>query len=295
METWIAFTLLAVVMQSLRTAAQKQIATGISVAATTLVRFLFGLPFVGLYFVVLKNYYKIDAVALSLDFLLMASLAALAQIFATVFLVKALSVKNFAVGTALVKTEAIMTALFGSWFFSAALSWLGYVSVILGVSGTLLASKWTITLKDLWQNQSIKYGIFAGVGFAMASLWLKAAITALQLPGIFGAATTLAYMVSLQTIICLLWIVLKDKKQLSAIRASYRLSWFIGFTSVAGSIGWFTAIGLQNAALVKTLGQTEFFVSLVITYWYFGEKVSLREYQGMALIMLSVVMLLYVS
>ena len=54
MEAWIVFTLLAVVMQSVRTAAQKQIAQSISVLAATLARYLFGLPFAVLYFLVLK-------------------------------------------------------------------------------------------------------------------------------------------------------------------------------------------------------------------------------------------------
>ena len=51
-------------------------------------------------------------------------------------------------------------------------------------------------------------------------------------------------------------------------------------------------MSLQNAALVKTLGQTEFIISLLITYLYFGEKVSTREYLGIALIAISVVILL---
>ena len=67
---------------------------------------------------------------------------------------------------------------------------------------------------------------------------------------------------------------------------------FVGFTSVAGSVGWFTSMSLQNAALVRTLGQTEFIVSLLITYLYFGEKISAREYLGVALIAISVIILL---
>lgn len=256
-------------------------------------RFLFGLPFAWAYFAMLKHYYEVETVTVSSEFLQAATLAALAQIFATVFLVKALSIKNFAVGTALAKTEAIMTALFGAWFFAASLSLLGYLSVVIGVSGTLLASKWSIRVSDLWKNQSIKYGLSAGVGFALASLWLKEASLTLHLPGILGPATTLIYMVSLQTVICLVWIVWKDRQQLRLILNNYKACWFIGFSGVAGSVGWFTAISLQNAALVKTLGQTEFFVTLLITYFYFGEKVSLREYQGMALIALSVMLLIY--
>ena len=70
---------------------------------------------------------------------------------------------------------------------------------------------------------------------------------------------------------------------------------FIGSTSVAGSVGWFTAMSLQNAAIVKTLGQTEFELTLLITYWYFGERISVREYAGMALVGVSVLLLLATS
>ena len=50
MEPWIFFTILAVIMQSVRTAAQKQITQEISVQSATLVRFLFGIKFAVLYF-----------------------------------------------------------------------------------------------------------------------------------------------------------------------------------------------------------------------------------------------------
>ena len=60
------------------------------------------------------------------------------------------------------------------------------------------------------------------------------------------------------------------------------------FTGVAGSVGWFTAMSLQNAALVKTLGQVEFIIGLLITYFYFKERISRREYLGIVLIALSV-------
>ena len=106
METWIVFTLLAVVMQSVRTAGQKQIARKLSIEATTLVRFLFGLPFAGLYFFLLSA--GSEAVLNpGREFFLSASGAGLAQIGATLCLVKALTIRNFAVGTALAKTEAI--------------------------------------------------------------------------------------------------------------------------------------------------------------------------------------------
>ena len=51
MDTWILFTLLAAFMQVIRTAGQKKMALHISPMATTLVRYLFGLPFAAIYLV----------------------------------------------------------------------------------------------------------------------------------------------------------------------------------------------------------------------------------------------------
>ena len=292
-ETWIVFTLLAVPMQSVRTAGQKKISEKMSIQATTLVRFLFGLPFAIAYFLVLKNQYQIDSIAVDGGFFMPASLAALAQIIATVCLVKALTLKNFAVATALSKSEAILTAVLGSLLFSAGLSLIGYFSVVLGVVGVLVAAKWKVSLRDLSDNQSIRYGLGAGLGFALASLWLRQSSLSLELPRLLSAATVLVYMVALQTLICGVWITVTDRVQFSLIKSNLPASLFIGFTSVAGSIGWFTAMSLQNAALVKTLGQTEFVVTLLITYFYFGEKISRQEYLGIALVFLSIVFLIY--
>ena len=292
-ETWIVFTLLAVTMQSVRTAGQKKISEKMSIEATTLVRFLFGLPFAIAYYLVLKNQYQIDSIAVDGGFFMPASLAALAQIIATVCLVKALTLKNFAVATALSKSEAILTAVLGSLLFSAGLSLIGYFSVVLGVVGVLVAAKWKVSLRDLSDNQSIRYGLGAGLGFALASLWLRQSSLSLELPRLLSAATVLVYMVALQTLICGVWITVTDRVQFSLIKSNLPASLFIGFTSVAGSIGWFTAMSLQNAALVKTLGQTEFVVTLLITYFYFGEKISRQEYLGIALVFLSIVFLIY--
>lgn len=181
MSTWMFFTILAVVMQSVRTAGQKQMAQSLTAEATTLVRFLFGLPFALIYFSLLWRINSGQEVVLSANYWLPASLAAVSQNVATLCLVKALTLRNFAVGTALAKTEAIMTALLGSLFFAASLSVLGYVSVCVGVIGVLVASNWRISVPDLMNNASIKYGLGAGLGFALASLWIRQASTGIAI------------------------------------------------------------------------------------------------------------------
>ena len=295
MSTWMFFTILAVIMQSVRTAGQKQMAQSLTAEATTLVRFLFGLPFALIYFSLLWRAHSGQELVLGVNYWLPASLAAVSQIVATLCLVKALTLRNFAVGTALAKTEAIMTALLGSLFFAASLSLLGYVSVCVGVIGVLVASNWRISVTDLLDNASIKCGLGAGLGFALASLWIRQASLSLAVPELLSAATVLVYMVALQTLICLSLIFYRQPAQFTLITDNWRSALFIGFTSAAGSIGWFTAMSLQEAALVKTLGQTEFVVTLFITYLYFGERITLREYFGMGLIGISVGLLVAAS
>ena len=292
METWIIFTLLAVIMQSFRTAAQKQITQKISVQSATLVRFLFGIKFAALYFFLAVWIFQPINLELNIKFILSGALASISQVLATVFLIKALTLKNFAVGTALAKTEALLTAVLGSMFFSAHLNPMGYLSILFGVCGLLIASNWNVTFKDLSDNPSIRYGLGAGLGFALASLWIRDASLSLEIPRIVSAAAVLLYMVILQSLICLVWVSVKEPEQFMLIQNNLKSSLFIGFTGVLGSIGWFTAMSLQNAALVKTLGQIEFIASLLITYLYFNEKISAREYLGIAFIALSLLLLI---
>ena len=98
----------------------------------------------------------------------------------------------------------------------------------------------------------------------------------------------LLYMVVLQSLICFLWIVLKEPEQLNLIKNNFNACLFIGFTGVAG-IGWLVyCYESSKRGLVKTLGQVEFIIGLLITYFYFKERISRREYLGIVLIALSV-------
>lgn len=292
MDTWILFTMLAVVMQSVRTAGQKKIAQSLSAEATTLVRFLYGLPFAWLYVLAVGYFSQIDIPSLNSKFALLVSGAAVAQIFATLFLVKALSIKNFAVGSALAKTEALIAALLGVWFFSEQLTLIVYVSVFVGVIGALVASNWQLNVRDLFENKSIHYGMAAGLGFALTSLWVREASLSLNAPILVSAAITLAVVISLQSVICFTWTAISDPKQFQLIANKSSACFFIGITSIVGSIGWFSAMSLQSVAVVKTLGQIEFILIFVISHFYFSERVNAKEAFGIDLIAISILMLL---
>lgn len=279
-------------MQSIRTAGQKSLSTKLNAMATTLTRFLFALPLVWFYLWLMSNINKVPLPAPSEEFLTSATLAAVAQIAATAFMIMAFRYQNFAVATSIVKTEAVLTAVVGVIVFDAILSGLGWFSVIIGVVGVIVLSKTEVGFKAIFQSPASAYGIAAALCFAFATLLIREASLSLEIDKIVSAAYTLAYMVTFQSFVVLAYIILRNKEQLAIMASNWKMCSFVGIASMLGSVGWFTAATLQNAAYVKALGQVEFFFSLLITHKIFKDTISVKEYIGMALVLASVLILL---
>lgn len=293
MSAWIAFTVLAAFMQAVRTAGQKQISSSVSPMGATLIRYVFGLPFAVAYLLFISQF---TALALLSDalvnprFVIYGLMAGIAQIIATVLLIKCFSFRNFTVGTSFAKTEAIQTAVFGMLLFGSTLSGLGWLAVAVGVLGIFIVS--IPTKPGQWQPMNVVLGTLSGTAFSLTSLWLREASLSLELPALQSAAVTLVFMVSTQSIMCLAYMAVRERPQFSAIRKRIGLAWFVGLTSALGSVGWFTAMTLQNPALVKSLGQIEFIFTLLITTFFFKEKVTRRELVGVIAIVASVILIL---
>ena len=279
-------------MQAIRTAGQKQLTQHLNAMATTGVRYIYALPFALLYLWWMLDYRELPMPVLHGQFLQYALIACVMQIIGTVCLVAAFKYRNFAVATSLAKTEAIQVAVVGVALFSASLTGLGWLSVVIGVIGVLLVSKVKFTFRDIFQNPGAGFGLASGLALAITTLLIRQSSLALNTDLMLSAAVTLAFMITVQSLISVIYIFVQDKQQFITMFSQWRLCLFVGITSVMGSIGWFTATSFQTAAYVKALGQVEFFITLFITYRIFKEKISLVEYVGMFLIIASVVILL---
>jgi drug/metabolite transporter (DMT)-like permease len=296
LEIWIYFTLLAATMQAVRTAGQKQLSGKLNSMATTGVRYLYALPFAWGYLWWLLEFRDVSVPDLNNVFLQYALIACVMQIWGTACLVAAFRYRNFAVATSLAKTEAIQVAIVGALLFGATLSGLGWFSVIVGVLGVFLVSKVRFNFRDILADSQgligMGYGLAAGLGLAITTLLIRESSLALNTDLMVSAATTLVFMITIQSLISVVYIYLQDKSQLTLMLKHWRLCLFVGITSVLGSIGWFTGASYQNAAYVKALGQIEFFITLALTYRVFKETITAKEYLGMFFIILSVIILL---
>lgn len=298
LESWVWWTLLAALMQAVRTAGQKHLSKEVSPLATTLVRYLYGLPFALIWFGLLSQYTGFVFPDINPTFLFSGLIAGLLQIVATVLLIRLFTLRNFAIGTTYAKSEVLLTASIGFVFFSEQITWFAGFAMIVCVMGLII-----ITLaraggiKGLW-SQSAIYGLGSGLCFALTSLFLRQASLSLEIAerseyaSMLTASMTLLYMVCLQTFVTTVLVVKTQPGELSRVFKAWRPALFVGFTGVLGSIGWFTAMTLEMASYVKTLGQVEFIMTLLIAVFYFHEKPSMKELAGMAMILSGGLMLL---
>jgi len=287
---WIAITLFAVVMQTVRTAGQKHLTAHLDAIAVTFVRFLFGLPFTIAYLACIVSITGSTLPALNWTFVGFTVLGGVAQIVATVLLIHLFSLRNFAVGTTYSKTEAFLTALVGALFFGEWISLQGWVAIVISVAGVVIL---TIARTQLaaggffgrFWNRAAAVGLGSGLGFALASLSIRTASLSFGSDDfLLTAGVTLVVMVFLQTLIMLVYVALRSPAQIPVIARQWRVSLFVGVTSALGSVGWFTAMTLERAAYVKALGQVEFVLALLVSTLFFRERTTGLELLGMLLV-----------
>lgn len=297
-ELWIPITATAALFQTWRTALQQRLRGQLSVNAAGFVRYVYALP-VGLTFVALG--YGLTGEPLptpTARFLLSCAAAGLLQIIGTTLLIMAFGYRNFAVGTAYAKTEAVQGAIIAWIILGEALTPLAVVGILIGVGGVLMLS-WAgrgLGLRDILGatfQPAVLCGLGAGFVFAFTAIFIKNANRALPgdlviLKALFGLVVTNAMQTLMQGSF-LLW---REPDQFRAAFRTWRDSAWVGALSACGSACWFSAFALAPVALVRALGQIEMVFTLLFSRFYLREKLRRADIQGLLLVVAGVVLVL---
>ena len=293
---WIFFTIMAAFMQAWRNAFQKQLSTTVDAYGVTLARFIGATPLAVLYLLLLYHFqpviHSISISSFGTRFWLYIGMVAVSQILATILMVKLFQQKNYAIGVGLAKSEAILAAIIGVAVLGVQLSWLGWLGVLVGAVAVFLLSgarsMATLSWPTLWT------GLASGLCFAIASLMVREASLELsQLPFLHRAGWVLLCAISLQNLLLLVWLSIKSPKTLAAMRQRKGLTVRVSLASFLGSLGWFSAMSLQSVPLVKTLGQIEVLFTLLISLYFFKEKLVKTDHAGLWLVMLGAVLVIW--
>ena len=294
---WIPITVFAAFVQNIRSAAQKHLTSELTTISVTMVRFLFGLPFGLLYVWFLHNRTTENFPEISGIFWALTAVAGASQIIATALLIYLFSLRNFAVGTAYARTEAILTAILGVLFFGESIVLYGWGAILVCVAGVILITVAKTGLKgeqliSLFFDKAAWIGVTSGLFFAMASLTMRKASLILGVEDfLYRAGLTMIFMLSMQTVTMCLYVAITNPGQYRIIWQNRKVCLLVGITSVMGTIGWATAFTLEQAAYVKSLAQVEFIFTLAVSYWFFKERSTPKELCGIALVTVGIVLL----
>lgn len=297
--SWVFYTLGAVIMQTVRNALQSKLSAHVDTVGVTLSRFLFAPPIALVYLVILHtaspqplpSFDGSLSGSFSLSFIVVVLLASVLQIAATAFMVVLFKQKNFAIGAGLAKSEALVAGVLGMLFFGSYLTLLGWIGI--GIGGLAV---FVLSSGNKAQGLSLKtllIGIACGTCFALTSLFVREASHMLAMPFMHGAAWVLLWVLCIQALGLSIYILVTKPQVFKQLFTHLAHSMAISAVSCFGSICWFTAMALQHVALVKTLGQLEVLLTLLLAHYWLKNKVTLQEIVGLLLIAVAAVLVMW--
>ncbi|MBY8916810.1 DMT family transporter [Nitratireductor sp. L1-7-SE] len=297
MELWIPITIAAAFLQNLRSVGQKHLKGVMGTTGATFVRFGFGMPFVLVLWLLLHSAAGYEFPEIHGTFLAWTLLGGLGQISAQFLLIYLFSFRNFAVGTAYSRTEPAQAAIFGLVLLGEMAGFGALIAIAVTVIGVMLISvarvpmSWGNLFRSLISRTAL-IGLASGTLFGVTAVAYRAASLSLGGPNyLMQATTTLAVTITFQTVIMLAWMLWRDRAEVGRIAKAWKPSLFVGFVGAAASLGWFTAMTLQQAAVVKALAQIEMIFTFASSVFFFREHINRTEVAGCLLIVAGIVLL----
>jgi drug/metabolite transporter (DMT)-like permease len=136
-------------------------------------------------------------------------------------------------------------------------------------------------------------GLASGTAFGVSAVAYRAASLALAGPNaLMQAAATLAVVIVFQTVLMSAWMVWRDRSEIGRIVRAWKPCLVVGLVGASASFGWFFAMTLQQAAVVKSLAQIEMVFTFLSTVYFFKERINRLEIAGCVLIVCGILTLL---
>lgn len=292
---WVPIVLFAAVAQTVRNAAQRSLVAQAGTLGATLSRFLYGIPFAILIVALLHALPETSGPvpAFNAGWFGWLMLGAIGQLTATAAMLAAMRQRNFVVGAAYSKTDALQVALFASVFLHELPGWVTLLAITVATAGVFLLSLPRRGVAGTgWISGAAWYGLASGAGFAISAVGYRGA--ALHIPGtpawLVGAWGVLGAQIA-QTILLGGWLAWRSPQSLRAMFREQKVAVAAGAAGAIASVGWFTALALTSAANVRALGMVEVVFSWLVSHRFMKEKLARSEQLGLLLVGIGLVVL----
>lgn len=288
---WVFLSVAAAAFQTLRFMLQKALSMGtLSAGGATLARFFYSAPFVVALALGYMAWSGADWPGYSPRFWAYALTGGLCQILATWCVVALFAHRNFAVGITFKKTEVVQTAIVGFALLGDTVSGAGMAAIMLGLVGVLVLSDAPGGAGAArFINRAAGLGLLSGAFFAVSAVTYRGATLEVASADPFlRAVLALAAVTVSQTVAMSAWLMWRETGELTRVIAARKTAVWMGITGMAGSLCWFTAFTLQNAAYVFAVGQIEVIFSIAASVLFFGEKMARKELVGIGFLTASI-------
>src|SRR5580658_10609999 len=290
MPIWIPIAVAAALFQCWRTAMQQKLRNLLSVNGAGFVRYLYGMPTALVLLLIALAVTGAPVPALNSLFLLYCVLGGLLQIVATNLLIMSFGYRNFAVGTAYSKTDAMQSAILAMIVLREelrTLTWIGMGVGLVGVMTLSLAGR-GIKPKELLAatvQPAALCGLGSGLLFAFTTVFIKLGNQSVAAPSVFVRALFVLVLTNtLQTLMQGAWLAWREPEELRKAFTTWRSSSLVGTLSACGSACWFTAFALTEVALVRSVGQVEIVFTLLFSRFYLRETLRRGDVAGLVLV-----------
>ena len=221
---WIVLAVLGAALQAIRTAAQRDLNKHLSTLATTYVRSLFGLPLLAVYLGAVMWATGEGVPVFGWRYLAYTLIGAMAQVVATMLLIRMFTLRSFGVGTMLTKVDIVFTAILGALLFSETLSGGGVVALGVVMAGGVLMSLertgvpglassaaetggWRMWLRSILADKALAVALGCAVSFAFSFLtYREAALVIGEGTFLWRGAWTVLLAILMQTVIVGGWL-----------------------------------------------------------------------------------------
>ncbi len=296
---WVLISLAAGTLQTARNGLARSLSGLLPASLLSWSRFAFNLPFATVLIAVVYILGADGAPTLSLRFFVLGLIGGIGQILGNVALITAFKLGTFAQAIVVHKTEVAMAAITGFLFFSEAPAVLGWVGILVSAMGVAMIGYASAKAKaddaDSFGDGLLVANRGTGLALASAALLVVAGFgiqrATLELTeqnphidGTFGlAATTLFHVTWMEVVILTVWLLIRERSSFAKVPEHLPRLGAIGFTSFAGSLGWYWAFSLSFVAFVKAVGQVESVLSVLLAIYLWKEQRTKDQLPGIAL------------
>lgn len=285
---WQPITIGAALFQTARNASQRTLTDDIGPLGATYVRFLFGMPVAILWFVLVGGGGQ-GGIAAPGTFLAWCVFGGVIQIIGNACLLLTMKQRNFMLGVAYSKTEAIQAAAFGVIFLGELIPLGAVVAIVMATVGVMLISfaPAGTSLPGVvapWRSRGAALGLMCGACFGVAAVAYRGAALAQGDDPFVAAAYVLLVVMFVQTLILSVYIWRRRPDIFPAMMRRWRLAATSGTMGGLASLCWFTAMALHPVADVRALGLTEMIFSYLASQRLFRDRIRFAEFVGIAMI-----------